>query len=146
MAKDYTTYSFEDVTCSLSHPNVGSKSTTGAGVGSITISRATTKTAHEVSADGRVMISKIAGNNGTVALSIQQTSELHQWLLNTWYNYVDSPEASTEDWAAMNITIKNNNLGDITTCTGVSPEKVADIPYQAQGQMITWNLMAAKIS
>lgn len=142
----YTTYSFSDVTCSFSHPNVGSKSSTGAGVGSITISPATTKTVHEVSADGRVMISKIAGDNGTVALTIQQTSELHQWLLNSWYNYINGSSSSTSDWAAMNISIKNNNLGDISTCTGVSPEKPADIPYQAQGQNVTWNLMAAEIT
>lgn len=142
----YNTYSFKDNTCSMSHPQVGSKSTTGAGIGSITISQATTKTTHTVSADGRVMISKNAGDNGTVALTIQQTSEVHKWLLNSWYNYINSSSSSTDDWAAMVITIKNNNLGDITTCTGVSPEKVADIPYEAQGAMITWNLMAAEIT
>ncbi|EKQ56268.1 MULTISPECIES: phage protein [unclassified Clostridium] len=145
MGTSYTTYSFSDVTGSFSHPNVGSKSTTGAGLGSITTSQSTTKTAHEVSADGRVMISKIAGENGTVAITMQQTSELHQWFLS-WYNYINGSSASTDDWAAMSLTIKNNNLGEITTCTGVSPEKLADRPYQAQGQNVTWNLMAAEIT
>jgi hypothetical protein len=142
----YTTYSFSDVTCSFSHENVGSKSTTGTGVGSITISPSTTRTVHEVSADGNVMVSKVAGKNGTVSISVQQTSEVHQWLLNSWYNYIDSSDASTADWAAMNITVKNSNFDEISTCTGVSPEKVADLPYQAQGSMITWNLMAAEIT
>lgn len=142
----YNTYSFKDVTCSMSHPNVGSKSTTGAGIGTITISQSTTKTSHKVSADGRVLVSKLAGDNGTVSITIQQTSEVHKWLLNNWYNYINSSSSSTDDWAAMVVTIKNNSLGDLTTCTGVAPEKIADIPYEAEGAMITWNLMVADIT
>lgn len=145
MGTTYTTYSFSDVTGSFSHPNVGSKSTTGTGLGSFMTSQSQTKTIHDVSADGRVMITKVVGKNGTVAVTMQQTSELHQWLLG-WYNYIDGASSSTDDWAAMGLTIKNNNLGEITTCTGVSPEKLADRPYQAQGQMITWNLMSAEIT
>jgi hypothetical protein len=142
----YDVYSFNDVTCSFSHENVGSKSTTGAGTGSIAVSQATTKTEHNVSADGRVMISKVAGDNGTVAVNVQQTSEIHQWLQKSWYNYINGSGSTTADWAAMAITIKDNNSDFTITCTGVSPEKPADIPYQAQGQMVTWNLMAAEIT
>jgi hypothetical protein len=112
-------------------------------MGSITTSMATTKTVHEVAADGRVMPSKIAGENGTIVLQIQQTSDLNRWL-KKWYNYINSADSS--EWANTNITIKSNNLGDNTVCTGVSPEKLADKPYQAQGQMITWNLMATNIA
>lgn len=137
------TYSFQDVTCSLQHPSVGAASTTGAGIGSISISMATTRTTHEVAADGRVMPSKIAGDNGTIALQVQQTSDLNRWLLK-YYNYVVTADAS--EWNSMNITIKSKNLGDYTVCTGVSPEKLPDKPYQAQGQMITWNLMATNIA
>lgn len=139
----YNTYSFEDVTCSFQHPGVGAASSTGAGLGTISIAMANDKTVHEVAADGSVMISKIAGKNGTVAITMQQTSELHKYLLR-WYNYVDAAKSS--EFAKMVITIKSNNLGDITTCTGVSPQKLADRPYQAQGQQITWNLMAAEIT
>lgn len=142
----YDVYSFKDTSTSFSHPNVGSKSTTGAGLGSIAISQATIKTVHEVSADGRVMISKVAGDNGTIVVTVQQTSDLHQWLLKSWYNYINGSSSSTDDWAAMVITINDNNSDLTITATGVSPEKVADIPYQAQGQMVTWNLMAAEIT
>lgn len=76
---------------------------------------------------------------------MQQTSELHQWFLG-WYNYINSSDSSTDEWAGMAITVKNNNLSEVHTCTGVSPEKMADRPYQAQGQMVTWNLMAAEIT
>jgi hypothetical protein len=142
----YDVYSFNDTSTSFSHPNVGSKSTTGAGIGSIAVSSSTTKTVHENSADGRIMISKVAGDNGTIAVTMQQTSDLHQWLLKNWYNYINGSGSSTDDWAAMAVTINDNNSNFTITATGVSPEKVADIPYQAQGQMVTWNLMAAEIT
>lgn len=139
----FNTYSFEDVTCSFNHPSVGAASSTGAGLGSITTSMAGDKTAHDVAADGTVMISKLAGSNGTVAIALQQTSELHKYLLQ-WYNYIIT--AAVSEWALMNITIKSANLGDVTVCTGVSPQKLADRPYQAQGQHVTWNLMSAEIT
>lgn len=139
----YNTYSFEDVTCSFEHPGVGAASSTGAGIGSISIAMANDKTAHDVAADGAVMISKLAGKNGTVAISVQQTSQLHKYFMK-WYNYVDTAPAS--EWASMTITIKSNNLGDSSVCVGVSPQKLADRPYQAQGQQVTWNLMCAEIT
>jgi hypothetical protein len=139
----YNVYSFEDVTCSFSHPSVGAASSTGAGVGTITVSMTQEKSVHDLSADGVVMISKIAGKNGTVAIALQQTSELHKFFLK-WYNYIDNAAAS--EWASMNITIKSNNLGDSTVCTGVSPQKLAERPYQAQGQHVTWTLMCAEIT
>ncbi|OHW63072.1 hypothetical protein EUAN_08560 [Andreesenia angusta] len=137
-------YGFGDVTASFSHPKVGSKSSTGAGVGSIGVSMAGDKTAHDVGADGEVMVSKLAGKNGAITIAIQQTSELHKWLLK-WYNYVESAGPLSE-FANMTITIASKNLGDETVCTGVSPQKIADRSYQAQGQHVTWNLMAAEIT
>jgi len=116
-----TTYSFEDVSCSLVHDSVGSVSTTGAGIGSITTTMSTDRTVHDVAADGSVMVSKVAGKNGAIALVVQQTSDLHKWLIK-WYNYVDLADSS--EWAGMNITIKSKNLGDSTVCTGVSPHGI----------------------
>lgn len=136
-------YGFEDVTVSLQHNGVGAASSTGAGLGSIGISMTTDRTTHDVAADGTVMVSKIAGKNGNIALEIQQISELHKWLIK-WNNYIES--ASTSEWAGMTITIKSSTLGDSTTCIGVSPQKLPDRPYQAQGQKVTWQLMAAKIT
>ena len=139
----FKTYSFEDVTVSFSHPSVGTASSTGAGMGTIGITKANDDTVHDVAADGAVMVSKIAGKNGAVAVTMQQVSDLNKWLLK-YYNYVKQANAS--EWATMTITINSKNLGDSTTCTGVSPQKLADRPYQAQGQQVTWNLMAAEIT
>ena len=137
------TYSFDDVTVSFSHPSVGAASTVGAGLGSISIAKANDDTAHDVAADGAVMISKIAGKNGTIAITVQQVSDFNKFMLK-WYNYVKQGNAS--EWASANITINSKNLNDSTVCTGVSPQKIADRGYQAQGQQVTWNLMAAEIT
>lgn len=139
----YKTYSFEDVTCSFAHPGVGAASSTGAGLGTIAIAMANDKSAHDVAADGTVMITKIAGKNGTIAITMQQTSELHKYLLR-WYNFIEVSNSS--EFAKMTLTIKSSNLGDTTICTGVTPQKLAERPYQAQGQHITWNLMVAEIT
>ena len=138
-----TTYSFQDNNVSFNHP-FGNASSTGAGIGTISVAMTQTKTTHDVGADGSVMISKIEGDNGTIAITIQQTSQLHKYLKN-WYNYINT-SADTSQWASMAININNKSLGDNVVATNVSPQKMADQPYQAQGQMVTWNLMAAKIT
>ncbi len=139
----FSTYSFQDVTVTFDVPYFASFSSAGAGLGSISIVMATTKTTHDVAADGRILVSKIAGDNGTVAITMQQNSLLHKNLLN-WYNYINV-KGSTSEWAATTIRIKNIALGELTVATGVSPQKLADKPYQAQGQMVTWTFMAANI-
>lgn len=139
----FSTYSFEDVTATLNFSGVIPIEVTGAGVGSIDINMASEKTAHDIGADGTVMISKIKGNNGSVAISLQQTSPTHKLLL-LWYNYLLS--APSNVWASNSITIRNNINGDTIIATGVSPQKLPDRSYQAQGQRVTWNFMAADIS
>lgn len=137
-----TTYSFQDLNANFSHPSVGQISMNGEGIGSITITRANDVTAHDVSADGSVMISKIKSKNGTIAISVQQSSPLNKWL-DRVYNYLEV--ASSSEWAKASIILRHLTLGEGTVCTGVSFQKRADKPYQAQGQQVTWNLMAANI-
>lgn len=137
-----TTYSFEDVICTLNHSGTGSKSTKGAGLGSVTVAMSNDRTVHDVASDGSVMITKKISKNGTIAFEMQQTSQVHKWLLKT-YNYVDT--AATSEWAGMTVTITSKDLDEKTTCTNVAFQKMADKPYQAEGQHVTWTLMAAKI-
>lgn len=137
-----TTYSFQDLNASFSHPGVGQFSMNGEGIGSITITRANDVTAHDVSADGSVMVSKIKSKNGTIAISVQQSSPLNKWL-DKLYNYLEV--APSSEWARASMILRHLTLGEGTVCTGVSFQKRADKPYQAQGQQVTWNLMAANI-
>lgn len=137
-----STYSFLDLTGSINHPLTGAYVFTGKGTGSVTVSKATERTAHNVAADGSVMVSKIAGNNGSITIECQQTSPLHKWL-QKWSQILWM--APVSEWATTTILLRNASTGGSHLCTGVSPQKEADTPYQAQGSTVTWTLMCADI-
>jgi len=137
-----STYSFLDVTGSIHCDKVGDYIFTGKGVGSITISMAQERTAHDVAADGSVMVSKVAGNNGTITIEVQQTSPLNKWLTNWAHVLWDGP---TSIWASTSLLIRCTATGTTHVCSGVSPQKEPDTPYQNQGQRVTWTLMCADI-
>jgi hypothetical protein len=137
-----TTYSFMDVSVSISHPSVGKYSAVGEGIGSINISMANDRTAHDVSGDGSVMVSKIRARNGSIVFSIQQTSSFNRWLTK-WYNFLEG--APTDVYADTSIVIRAPKMGELTTLKGVSPQKLPDKPYQVQGQNVSWTLLAADI-
>lgn len=141
MAKT-TTYSFLDLVGSISHPTLGYYVFSGEGAGSVNVTKATDRTAHDVASDGSVMVSKIAGNNGSISIECQQTSPVHRWLCD-WFNALWT--LPTEEWATTSILLKNKSTGTSHKCAGVSPQKEADTPYQQQGQRVTWTLMCAEI-
>lgn len=138
----HTSYSFGDVSVVFAHPAVGQYVATGAGLGSISVSMTTDRTTHDVAADGSVMVSKVLGRNGSLTITVQQTSELNKWLLKL-YNYVE--QAPTPEWANTRITIRSASMQDLIRVTGASFQKLPDRPYQAQGQQVSWVLMAAEI-
>lgn len=138
-----TTYSFAALNIVFSHPSVGQRVVAGEGIGTITITMTTDRSAQDVGADGAIMTSKILGRNGTAAIAIQQTSALDAWLLG-WYNYVEQADAS--EWAQMTISARDTLNGRQFTLSGVSPQKLPDRPYQAQGQLVTWTVMAQDVN
>ena len=140
---EFTTYSFSDVSLVIKHPKVGTCTLTGKGVGSVSIARANDMTQHDIAADGSTMVSKIVTKNGTMAINLQQTSTAHKWL-KKWLNYCVN--ASTNQWANTRATLKFPAYGEQIDMTGISPQKRPDAAYQASGQQVTWNLMAAEIS
>lgn len=137
-----STYSFGDVSITISHPSVGQYTMQGEGIGSISVNMATDRTVHDTAADGSVMISKIRGRSGAVGIVVQQTSPIDQFL-RKWFNYLETADSS--EWADSSIIIRSAVTPETISCTGVSPQKQADRPFQAQGQQVTWNLMAADI-
>ena len=136
------TYSFTDVSMIISHPDVGQYTATGEGTSSINVAMTTDRTVHDIAADSTVMISKVPGRNGTITVMAQQSSNLHAWLLK-WHNYVEA--APTNRWALASIIIHAPEMGDLLIANNVSPQKLPDRPYQAQGQNVTWTLLAADI-
>lgn len=137
-----TTYSFDDVAVTFSNTSFGQYVASGAGIGTLTVTMTTDRTVHDVAADGSIMVSKIKGRNGTVAIAVQQTSDLHKWLQKL-YNYVET--ATTDQWAATSIVVRSAVMQELVTATGVSFQKIPDLVHQAQGQQRTWTLMAADV-
>jgi hypothetical protein len=144
-----TTYSFKDLVGVLVNTVAGTTiPLTGGNIGngSITITMATERTSHDVGSDGTVMPSYIAGRNGAVSIEIQQTSLLHHEML-ALYNLLETA-ANADDisgWAATIISFRTLLDGSTHILAGVSFTKVPDKPYQAQGQRVTWSLMAADV-
>lgn len=143
-----TTYSFKDLTGAFVHPLAGSYIFAGGqvGVGQITITNATDRTAHDTAADGSVMVSYIAGDSGGATIEVQQTSTLHDFLLG-WFNAVKTSAelGAVGPWAAGILRLHNTIDGSTHTLTGVSPSKVPDKTYAAQGGRVTWSIMAARV-
>lgn len=139
-----TTYSFLDTSCVIAHPLLPSAAIviTGEGAGKAVVSMKEDKSVIDVSADGSPMVSKIAGNVGSISIDVQQTSRLHKELL-ALYNKVNG--ADTSMWANAAITLRN--ITDFTghIATGVSFQKVPDKGYDKQGAMITWVFLCADI-
>lgn len=143
-----TNYAFIALTGSFQHPFVGVFSLIGGelGAGQITITNATTRTQHAVSADGNVMVSYIPGDNGDVAIEMQQTCVLHEFLLG-WFNACKTAADNGDptNWAAATLSIRNIVDGTSHQVSGISPEKIPDKTYSVGGGNVTWRLMAARV-
>ena len=138
-----TTYSFKDIKgVILGIPIVGGN----VGMGSITITMSEDRTVQDVACDGSVMPSYVAGDNGSVAIEVQQTSALHHALLaqyNTLKLAADAGESLT--WASGVISFFTTLEGSSHVLTGVSFQRIPAKEYAAHGAKITWNLMACNI-
>lgn len=142
MARVYT-YSFEDTTVTISHPNFGSYSAYGTGLGEIAVSYQENMTEHDVAADLAVVVSKIPKKNGTIQFTILQSSDLNDWL-RRFTSYIEN--APTNQWALGTITLTNKSTGDKYFATGVSHQKRPDNNFQSRAQNRTWTFMCANIS
>lgn len=138
------TYSFLDISGAINHPSVGIYTLTGQGTESITITQTGDKTSHETSVDGATFVLQVPGENGTISISVQQTSNLHKWLVK-WYNYLKLSTTDRSEWARAGLTIRSISDGMTYTASGVSPQNLPSIEYQAQGQKVTWTLMCGEI-
>lgn len=137
------TYSFEDTVLTISHPNFGTYSAYGTGIGSLSISYANDVTKHDVAADLAVVVSKWVAKNGTVTLDIMQSSDFNAWL-KKFAAFLENSD--TDQFALATMSISNKSTGDSYYCTGVSHQKRADNNFQSQAQNRSWTMMCASIS
>jgi Bacteriophage KPP10, Structural protein ORF10 len=141
------TYSFKSLTGVMVNPVFGMTiPLTGGniGAGSFNVAMTTERTVHDVAADGTVMVSYVAGDNGTLDVECQESSLLHQELL-AMYNLclLAANNDDVSGWAATTISFRMLTDGSQHLFSGVSFSKFPDKPYQAHGQRVTWRLMAA---
>jgi hypothetical protein len=139
------TYSFRNVSGSFTNPLLSQPIVFAGqiGMGAFHVAMANTRTVHNRAADGTIMPSYVAGNDGTVSIEMQQTSILHQLFLNLYNSLIVAAEGGDpSNWAASGMTLRNPPpLGNQHVLTGISFEKRPDKPYQAQGSNVTWTLM-----
>ena len=138
------TYSFKSLIGVLTNPIFGvTIPLTGGniGAGSFHVSMTTERTAHDVAADGTVMVSAIAGDNGMLAIECQETSILHSELL-ALYNLalIAFQNDDVLGWAANAVSFRMLTDNSQHQFTGLSFQKFPDKPYQSHGQRVTWNL------
>jgi hypothetical protein len=141
------TYSFKDLVGVINNPLLGAPYQLvggNIGNGSITIRMLTTRTEHEVAADGTVMPTYVSGSNAEVTIEVQQTSALHHFLLML-YNLLTTAADSSDvsNWVSTVISLRTILDGSGHTLQGVSFQKIPDKPYAAKGQNVTWVLMSA---
>jgi hypothetical protein len=140
-------YSLSSIVGIFSHPLVGGFSFAGEiGVGSISFEKTTTRTVLDVAGDGAIMTSALPGNNGLVRIDIQQVSPF-QGYLTAWVNalYAAQSLGDVSTWALGTLNFTSIVDGSVHIAVGVSPTKEPVWAYGAQGQHLTWELLAADL-
>lgn len=136
-----TIYSFLDCVLTLAFAS-GGMTITGEGIGEFSIDMDTDRTAQEVASDGNVMISKIAGNNGTLKIDVLQTSLAHKFLLACYnFNIVGPPSI----WASGVGLARCISDGTSNSFTGISFTKLPSQKRGKQGGLYSWDLKCADI-
>lgn len=137
------TYSFENTSVNINHPDVGNYSMYGAGMGDVTVSRTNDITTHEVSSDLSVLISRSAKKNGTIAINVLQASEANDFI-NKLCKYLETCDVSR--FALGKIIINSRSTGENWVCTGVSHQKMPDRSYKSTGDYVSYTFMAAEVA
>lgn len=143
MSRAYSTYSFQDAVLTLMDGSDRFITTSGEGIGDISINYSANRSAISVANDGHAVISKIKDESGVMEVSCLQSSPLHRNLLK-WFNRMVA--ADTASWAGMTGTFKNISTGEQKSLIGVAFTKIPDGAYSTEAQMVTWNFVIAKIT
>lgn len=136
------TYSFEDTVVTISHPQFGTYSAYGTGIGSISVGYDNDVTNHSVGADLSVVVSRSPIKNGTVSFDILQSSDFHNWL-KKWAAFIEKADPSV--FADTTITIQNKSTKDSYVATGCSHTKIPDNSFGSQAGNVSWAIKAANI-
>ncbi|ENG0693081.1 DUF3277 family protein [Salmonella enterica subsp. enterica serovar Newport] len=137
------TYSFMDVTASLSGPT----GVIDLGQGSanseegITQTMGGNKNTMTIGADGEVMHSLHADKSGTITVTLLKTSPVNK-KLSLAYNAQSQSSAS---WGNNVIVIRNTASGDISTARSCAFQKQPDFNNAKEGGTVAWVFDCGKI-
>lgn len=138
-----STYSFMDVTASLSGPTgeidlgYGSASSEEG----ITVAMGGPKNTMTIGADGEVMHSLHADKSGTVTVNLLKTSPTNK-KLSLAYN---AQSQSSATWGNNVIVIRNTASGDISTARSCAFQKQPDFNNAKEGGTVAWVFDCGKI-
>ncbi|WP_333813306.1 phage protein [Muricomes intestini] len=137
---DSTSYSFNDVICTIQNPLAGQKVITGEGIGSISTTYTDDNTQSDLGADGAVMVSKVVSHRGQIVIEVQQTSSANKWLHNL-ANLLDSANVSKWLSTSIRITEKFSN-GLLKSASRAALVKRPDTKDEQQGGKVSWTFMS----
>ena len=140
----YNVYSLPDVKTVLYHPDVGTANLHLCGTGKITVSSAGDLSSHTATADGYVVVNRLKSTHGTITIEVPQGS-LGDDFLRRWAKWAKAT-ASPNRIVLGTLTITDTVSGFVTSCTGVSLQKVPDRVYDRTGTNLTYTLLATTIT
>ena len=138
-----STYSFLDVTASLSGPTgeVDLGAGSASGEGGITVALKGAKNAMTVGIDGEVMHHVSADKSGTITVSLLKTSPVNK-KLSLMYN---AQSLSPTLWGNNVIVIRNSNSGDVTTARACAFQQQPNYTNTASAASVSWVFDCGKI-
>ncbi|HHF8527397.1 TPA: DUF3277 family protein [Escherichia coli] len=137
------TYSFMDVTASLSGPTgeIDLGYCSASSEEGITVAMGGPKNTMTIGADGEVMHSLHADKSGTVTVNLLKTSPTNK-KLSLAYN---AQSQSSGTWGNNVIVIRNTASGDISTARSCAFQKQPDFNNAKEGGTVAWVFDCGKI-
>lgn len=145
MATKPVIWSYKDCYTTISSeymPNI--EAIEGTGSDTITFDKGQGRATMQKAADGHIVFSNIAGEEGTVTIESQQTSPLHKHL-QKMYN-ISRQEGNRKKMATIMIDSINNITGERVTCSyGIFVGEPADARGR-EAQNRSWQILFADIT
>ena len=138
------TYSFLDVQCAIAGPGLVANLSAGVGLADEGISFAFNGNINTttIGADGEGMNTLRSDRSGTVTVRLLKSSPTNQILSAALAFQRTSSAAHGQN----TITLFDRNKGDVVTAEGVAFNKVPDLNFGKEAQVIEWQFSAVKIS
>ena len=141
MSYESGVYSFQDVSCSFTGPNIA-LTVTGAAEEGYSVEQEGNKSTQTMGAGGDGMDSLHAKQNGTLMIRLLKTSSLNRAFCNA-YNF---QTGSAANHGQNTVVIDDPVRGDTITLFGVAFQKFPNISFAMEGGTQDWAFTAKRIN